>query len=112
MKRKRGNQVKVLFDDREYQAFLNLCEQSGLKKGTYCRVSALNPGTSQDVVLIPAEMLELRAELGRIGNNLNQISRHLNAGNVMDGVDALRVTQAAQNASDRLQALIEILRDC
>ena len=104
---KRSHQVKVLFNDAEYQQFLSLCEASGLKPGTYCRLAALQQHLQ--MVLVTPEVMRLRGDLGHYGNNVNQIARNLNAGNVMDTVDAVQVEQSNRYVGDRIAELLRHL---
>ncbi|MEO0374268.1 MAG: hypothetical protein AAF329_06470 [Cyanobacteria bacterium P01_A01_bin.17] len=101
---KRVHQIKVLFNDAEWEQLLTLCATSGLKPGTYCRLQALEQ-TARVVPVLP-EVMGLRGDLGRYGNNVNQVARNLNAGNVMDTVDALRVEQSNRYVGDRIAELL------
>lgn len=105
---KRSHQVKVLFNEAEYQQFLALCSASGLKWGTYCRLAALHQ--HKRIVPVTPEVMGLRGELGRYGNNLNQIARNLNAGNVMDTVDAQRLERSNHRVGERIAELLRQLQ--
>lgn len=84
---RRTHQVKVLFTATEHQHLLAACESAGRLPGTYCRLKSLDQ--AQHLTLIPPDLKTLEGQLGRLGNNLNQLAHHLNSGNVMDSVDAI-----------------------
>lgn len=72
----RKNRVNVFFTDAEIADLEKF--SSGMSLSNFIRFAA----TSRD--LLPRPMPEINSqaweEIGRIGNNLNQIARHLNAG--------------------------------
>lgn len=78
--------VKTRLNDDEYDMFLNRMEGYGLNQSAFLR-KAISGATIRPVIvasLVNDELLaalgKLTAEYGRIGNNLNQIARHLNEG--------------------------------
>jgi len=83
---KRTHIVKTRLNDDEYDMFLNRMEGYGLNQSAFLR-KAISGATIRPVIiasLVNDELLDalgkLTAEYGRIGNNLNQIARHLNEG--------------------------------
>ncbi len=81
---KRTHIVKTRLDDEEYADFLCRMEIYDMSQSEYIR-EAISGATIRPVVVaspINDELLsalgKLTAEYGRIGNNLNQIARHLN----------------------------------
>ena len=61
----------------ERQAIENLADTAGMKLGEYIRATALNQKIPRSV---PKINREIYIELGRIGNNINQIARVANVG--------------------------------
>ncbi len=81
---KRTHIVKTRLADEEYADFLRRMEIYDMSQSEYIR-EAISGATIRPVVVaspINDELLsalgKLTAEYGRIGNNLNQIARHLN----------------------------------
>ncbi len=81
---KRTHIVKTRLDDEEYADFLRRMEIYDMSQSEYIR-EAISGATIRPVVVaspINDELLsalgKLTAEYGKIGNNLNQIARHLN----------------------------------
>ena len=81
---KRSHIVKTRLDDEEHAEFLHQVEIYGMSQSEFIR-EAISGATIRPVIVasnINDAMLEsigkLTAEFGRIGNNLNQIARHLN----------------------------------
>ena len=107
---KRTHQYKVLFNDAEHDRLLALCKAAGRKPGTYCRLKALEDGPdTRQVVYVNPDLQPVLGQLGRIGNNLNQIAHHLNEGHVLNRVDALALQTALSQVHSQLietQALI------
>ena len=83
---KRTHIVKTRLNDDEYDMFLNRKKGYRLNQTAFLR-KAISGATIRPVIvasLVNDELLaalgKLTAEYGRIGNNLNQIARHLNEG--------------------------------
>jgi len=81
---KRNHIVKTRLNDDEYDFFLNRLDAYGMNQSAFIR-KAISGATIRPVIvasLVNDELLaaigKLTAEYGRIGNNLNQIARHLN----------------------------------
>ena len=107
-KAKRTHQYKVLFNDAEHERLLALCEAAGRKPGTYCRLKALEDG---QVVYVSPDLQPVLGQLGRIGNNLNQIAHHLNEGHVLNSVDARALTTALSQVHTQLIETQALIRD-
>ncbi|MEO0373972.1 MAG: plasmid mobilization relaxosome protein MobC [Cyanobacteria bacterium P01_A01_bin.17] len=103
---RRTHRVKVSLNDDEYARLMQQCDLTGRKPGTYCRIKTLEPDS---LVTLTPEMRDLRSDLGRIGNNLNQLAHHLNLGNPLDRVEALalkhELTRLKRDLVDLRQAL-------
>ena len=81
---KRTHIVKTRLDDDEYDFFLHRLDAYGMNQSAFIR-KAISGAIVRPVIvasLVNDELLaaigKLTAEYGRIGNNLNQIARHLN----------------------------------
>ena len=81
---KRSHIVKTRLDDEEHADFLRRMELYGMSQSEFIR-EAISGATIRPTIvasLINDDLLvaigKLTAEYGRIGNNLNQIARHLN----------------------------------
>ena len=78
--RKRNNRVQVRLDNKEHQAFLKAVRRSRLSQEVYLR-HLINGVVPQDAP--PPDYYAMMQQLYRIGNNLNQIAKRMNAtGNV------------------------------
>ena len=81
---KRSHIVKTRLDDEEHADFLRRMELYGMSQSEFIR-EAISGATIKPTIvatLVGDDLLaavgKLTAEYGRIGNNLNQIARHLN----------------------------------
>ena len=81
---KRYHIVKTRLNDEEYEHFQRRLEVYGMNQSAFIR-KALSETIIRPVIVaslvnddLLAALGELTAEYGRIGNNLNQIARHLN----------------------------------
>ena len=81
---KRTHIVKTRLDDEEHANFLRRMELYGMSQSEFIREAIAGAIIRPTIVasLINDDLLaaigKLTAEYGRIGNNLNQIARHLN----------------------------------
>ena len=81
---KRTHIVKTRLDDEEHADFLRRMELYGMSQSEFIREAIADAIIRPTIVasLINDDLLtaigKLTAEYGRIGNNLNQIARHLN----------------------------------
>ena len=81
---KRNHIVKTRLDDEEHAEFMRQLNIYGMNQSEFIR-EAISGATIRPVIVasnINDALLEaigkLTAEYGRVGNNLNQIARHLN----------------------------------
>ena len=82
-KRLRDHTITVRLSDDEREKLNELSSRSGLAIGAFMRAAAFGDSGPRAQRRPPADHVALRQILGhcgRIGNNLNQIARHLNAG--------------------------------
>ena len=81
---KRSHIVKTRLDDEEHADFLRRMELYGMSQSEFIREAIAGAIIRPTIVasLINDDLLaaigKLTAEYGRVGNNLNQIARHLN----------------------------------
>jgi len=86
-KRQRGHTVTVRLTGDERATLDALSSRSGLTAGAFIRAAAFGDAGPRAQRRPPADHKALRqllGECGRIGNNLNQIARHLNTGGLAD----------------------------
>ena len=78
---KRTRIIKAKLTDDEFEALLHIQKASGLNRTEVIRRRVLY-GSSDVTLVNPAELLwaldAIGAELGRAGNNINQLARHAN----------------------------------
>jgi hypothetical protein len=82
-KRQRGETVTVRLTKDERDTLDALASRSGLAAGAFMRAAAFGDAGPRAQRRPPIDHVALRHMLGqwgRIGNNLNQIAKHLNAG--------------------------------
>lgn len=82
-KRKRTELVQFRMTKEEKAAFLLRCKNAGLTAADYFRKSAMKSKPLQPTIDITM-LVKLLASWGKMGNNLNQIAKHYNSGNVTD----------------------------
>ena len=94
-KRQRGETVTVRLTKDERDTLDALASRSGLAAGAFMRAAAFGDAGPRAQRRPPIDHVALRQMLGqwgRIGNNLNQIAKHLNAGgpvNILELKEAL-----------------------
>lgn len=78
---KRTRIIKAKLTDDEFEALLHIQKESGLNRTEVIRRRVLY-GSAAVTLINPAELLwsldGIGAELGRAGNNINQLARHAN----------------------------------
>lgn len=79
---KRDQMIGVWCSAEEFNFIKKAATKEGLSKGNYCRQVALGQRPqavkNPSVIVTQSQAEELRLELKRIGNNLNQIARVAN----------------------------------
>lgn len=86
-KRQRGETVTVRLTKDERAALDALASRSGLAAGAFMRAAAFGdtgPRARRRPPIDHVALRQLLGQWGRIGNNLNQIARHLNAGGLLN----------------------------
>lgn len=80
--------IKTLVNEKEYEEITGNAEQAGMARGAYLRALGME---HQIVIPKPAISREALIELGRIGNNLNQVAKALNAGQSTELMEVLGI---------------------
>ncbi len=78
----RTRHINLRLTETQYEVISEASKQAGLSLSEYIRAQ-LSKGkvvAKYELVADIPELKKLTAEFGRIGNNLNQIARHLNQG--------------------------------
>ena len=87
--RRRTKQLGVRLSASEWRVIESRSARAGVRPAAFLREAALSsPGRSPSSVDVAT--VEERRELRRIGANLNQVARHLNAGRDADVLPVLR----------------------
>jgi len=76
-KRKRKHHISCYLDDKEYMAYRNKRSKTYYSQSEYIRKCVLD----KKITVIPG-VRDLIVDLKRIGNNLNQLTHRVNAGEV------------------------------
>lgn len=84
---RRHRQVKSYFTDDERSDLLARAEATGLTLAAYVRVCALGEQPKAKPTRLAAATIR---QLSAVGNNLNQLTRHANAGTIPHG-DEIRM---------------------
>lgn len=106
-KRQRSKSARAAVTPDEYSAIEARARNAGLSTGAYLRACALGesgPRAKRAPPLNRELMAEALASLNRVGNNLNQIAKHLNSGGHPDRA-------AMADARAELIAIIELILD-
>lgn len=104
-KRRRGDTITVRVTPDERATIDERSMEQGLTIGAYMRAAALgDPGPrAKPRIPVDAKLLRrLLGEVGRVGNNLNQIAKRLNSGHQV----APKELAAALEAQEALRAAI------
>jgi hypothetical protein len=103
-KRRRIRQSLVRWTDEEFNALAAKADKAGLAVAAFMRAAALGDPGPRAQRRPPADHVALRqilGHIGRIGNNINQIARALNAGQLAslpELKEALRAILAIRDA--------------
>jgi Bacterial mobilisation protein (MobC) len=107
-KRHRSRVLSARFNEREVAAVREMAERHGQSVGTLLRKTLLGiPAPARSVRRPSVDtqlVVKLLAELGKIGSNVNQIAKHLNAGRPGDTVENL--------IAEAMRDLLEMRHGC
>jgi len=103
-KRQRTRRCHVRFTEEEFAQLVAKAENAGRPAAAFLRAAALGDAGPRAQRRPPADkkaLLQLLGHCGRIGNNVNQIARHLNSGltpSIPELQEALAAYQDIRNA--------------
>ena len=104
-KRIRQLKLSIRLTQAEKDKYLRRCNETGLSTGDYFRLKCLDEPPLRRVRRITtnkAELLRVRHELNRIGNNLNQAVRKLHGG-VNNGDDIVAMSLKIGELTDHIR---------
>jgi uncharacterized membrane-anchored protein len=90
--RERDKQLNIRLNEEEVKVMLKNIKKSKLSQSEYIRKSIL-----QKNIIVIDEIKELMVELKRVGNNLNQITRMMNSGEIKDSKEIVEVKNNLEN---------------
>ncbi len=102
MPRERQNQIKFYLDDKELQELKKNIYKSNLSQSDYLRKVVLNKK-----IIVIDELKDMYLELKRIGNNLNQITKIVNSGQL---VDIYSLSQMRMNHEKLITEIVRALK--
>ena len=108
-KRQRSKQIKTPLTPDEYQAISAKANAAGMTRAAYSRTVMLGNAGPRSQRRMPADAEALRkilGQLGRAGNNINQIARRINKG---DPCDLPELRQALDDYTSIRAAIHEAL---
>ena len=95
--RKRPFRLGVYFTEREYQMLRKKAESANLTMGEFIRRCIADKEIKQAP---PVGMLPLMRHIHRVGDNLNQLLKHVNSGNPLDLPQMREVLDQISQAAD------------
>src|SRR5208337_4397028 len=104
-KRRRSHQSLIRWTDDEFTSITDKADKSGLAVAAFMRAAALGSPGPRAQRRPPADHKALRqilGELGRIGNNINQIARALNSGEKASLPDLQQALRAYVDIRNRI----------
>lgn len=86
---KRNRLIKAKLTDEEFSELIRIQKASGMNRMELIRKRVLGSGTAVTVNMkeVLGELDTIGAELGRAGNNINQLARHANILNRQQRLD-------------------------
>ncbi len=107
--RQRSKRLTIRFTDAEYAEIEAAADRAGLAIGSHTRAMLLNGRAPRAVRTPPADrkaLAQVLALLGRLGSNVNQISRTLNFGEQHDAAALARAVKEITEMRDALMAAL------
>lgn len=102
MERRRNRQINIRLTEIEYLSVYRNAEKSGLIISQYIRKCIL-----EKEIKVISGIKELNWELNRIGNNLNQLTRKVNEGKIVQLGDD--ISQINENLNAVFKKISQIL---
>jgi hypothetical protein len=103
---KRSKKIDARFTEEEYNLILSMEKELGISKTELVRMRLLN--NAGNIVINSKELLKhldsIGAEMGRSGNNINQLARHANILKLQGALTSL----VAAKFNELLEAYIKI----
>ena len=96
-KRERSKQLNIRLSENEVELLQKNIEKSKLKQSEYIRKSILKKN-----IIVIDEIKGLMVELKRVGNNLNQITRMMNNGEIKDSKELIEVKNNLEIVWDKV----------
>ena len=96
-KRERSKQLNIRLSENEVELLQKNIEKSKLKQSEYIRKSILKKN-----IIVIDEIKGLMVELKRVGNNLNQITRMMNNGEIKDSKELSEVKNNLETVWDKV----------
>jgi len=96
-KRERSKQLNIRLSKNEVELLQKNIEKSKLSQSEYIRKSILKKN-----IIVIDEIKGLMVELKRVGNNLNQITRMMNNGEIKDSKELIEVKNNLETVWDKV----------
>ena len=106
---KREHRVTIRLTDTEFSIIENMAEQADMSISEYMRKQIMEGqvNTKFEVVADVKEIKKLIGELGKIGSNLNQITRYFNQGGI---ISSEMRTEIKKSLRDIYEMKYEVMR--
>lgn len=111
-KRQRGRMLSIRLTDAEAEQLEAAANRAGLSLGGYARQTLLDappPRASRRPPIERAELARLLAHVGKLGSNINQLTKYGNMGRLVD--DPALAAAAADIAELRAAIMAALGRD-
>ena len=111
-KRQRGRMLSIRLTEAEAAKLLTAANRAGLSFGGYARQALLDappPRASRRPPIERAELAQLLAHVGKLGSNINQLTKYGNMGRLVD--DPALAAAAADIAALRAAIMAALGRD-
>lgn len=97
----RTKRVSLSLSDQEHEALV--AAAGGRRVSVWAREILLDGLDTSEVIHMPGEVARLRADLGRVGSNLNQLVRAVNSGQTVPSAELLEAVQATREELARVR---------
>ena len=106
---KREHRVTIRLTDTEFSIIENMAEQADMTISEYMRKQIMEGqvNTKFEIVADVKEIKKLIGELGKIGSNLNQITRYFNQGGI---ISSEMRTEIKKSLRDIYEMKYEVMR--
>ena len=97
----RTKRVSLSLSDQEHEALV--AAAGGRRVSVWVREVLLEKLDTSEASHMPGEVARLRADLGRVGSNLNQLVRAVNSGQTVPSAELLDAVQATREELARVR---------